>query len=668
MDDERDYRGLTTAAPADASRVERDSSEDRTPGASLDRPVEPADRLFACFVALAIVTIYTPLRSLHSLLTWGLIALLPLATYKDLLLLAGIAWLFHGFFAVSARRWMQRSIAVVGTAVCLTLALYSYLSTILYLIIRRPLTLGLLVAADNLRAIQASAESIINPGLIAALAMAPICTVLIAALLVGLAPEEIRRMRKGFYSSAGLVFVAAYFFAANAWAIRYVPYALLAFNPQWTLASSLFESHTPKVTDPIPAAYMADFEPAGVRRGSSVAVDPAMIRFPLPQARGFNVVLFVMESVGARRVHLFGAPFDDTPNLDELAHHAMVFRRAYVAEAETSAALGAVLSSVYPDHDWPSITQLAPRLAIPGVPAVLASHGYRTAFIHSGQVTFDREGEFINTRGFDQVIAEPRDYATPRDAELLPETIKWIKADPSRPFFVTIWTHDTHHPYVSNLHHDYGVHDANFNRYLNGVRATDDLAGRLAAALRTMGLADRTLLVVMGDHGEAFGEHDQLIHGGSVYNELVHVPLLIENPKLFAQEAVVDRLTRQIDVAPTLLALLGFNSPPTWQGTDVFGADPPTRAYLFAGTGNLTFGLVEGDFKYIYNFRRDFSQLYNLAADRQERNNLASDPAYAEMIKRDRLRLEAWVSFQNAYLARFEDPAHAAAPAESGGS
>jgi arylsulfatase A-like enzyme len=172
----------------------------------------------------------------------------------------------------------------------------------------------------------------------------------------------------------------------------------------------------------------------------------------------------------------------------------------------------------------------------------------------------------------------------------------------------------------------------------------------------------------MGDHGEAFGEHDQLIHGGSVYNELVHVPLLIENPKLFAQEAVVDRLTRQIDVAPTLLALLGFNSPPTWQGTDVFGADPPTRAYLFAGTGNLTFGLVEGDFKYIYNFRRDFSQLYNLAADRQERNNLASDPAYAEMIKRDRLRLEAWVSFQNAYLARFEDPAHAAAPAESGGS
>lgn len=172
-----------------------------------------------------------------------------------------------------------------------------------------------------------------------------------------------------------------------------------------------------------------------------------------------------------------------------------------------------------------------------------------------------------------------------------------------------------------------------------------------------MGLADRTLLVIIGDHGEAFGEHGQLIHGGSVYNELMHVPLMIQNSKLFPQEVVVDRLLRQIDLAPTLLALLGFNSPPTWQGTDVLGADPPKRAYLLAGTGNLTFGLVQDDFKYIYNFRRKRSQLYNLVADPYETNNLASDPAYAEIIKRDHLRLEAWVSFQNPYLARFEGPA-----------
>ena len=78
------------------------------------------------------------------------------------------------------------------------LALYTYLSDILYLIIRRPLTVGLIVAADNLRAIQASAESIITPDLVGALVMAPICTVLIASILVGLAPEELKRMRSAF--------------------------------------------------------------------------------------------------------------------------------------------------------------------------------------------------------------------------------------------------------------------------------------------------------------------------------------------------------------------------------------------------------------------------------------------------------------------------------------
>ena len=650
---------MTSAQSAGALRIDGDTSGSPTPPAQSEYRSGIAEYLFAGFIALAIVTVLTPLRTLHVLLTWRMIALLPLTTFRDLFLVAVLAWFFHGLLAIAKQSRARTAVAVAGWAVCLALALYTYLSNILYLIIRRPLTVGLLVAADNLKAIQASADSIVTPGLVIALAMAPLYTSLIALLLARSAPGVLRRMHRGFYSATGLLLTAFFLIVARAWAFRHVPYSLDSFNPQWTFVSSAFARRAPLVTDPIPYSYLEDFEPKGVRR-SSGAGTPAATRFARPDARGFNVVLFVMESVGANRVHLYGAPFDDTPNLEQLARHAMVFSRVYVAEAQTSAAFGAVFSSVYPDHDWPSITQLAPSLAIPGLPAVLSSHAYRTAFIHSGQTVFDREGEFLSTRGFDQIMAEPRDYATPRDPELLPKAINWIKADPSRPFFVTIWTHDTHHPYVSNSHHDYGVHDASFNRYLNGVRATDSLIGQFAAALRDTGLADRTLLLIMGDHGEAFGEHGQLIHGGAVYNEGVQVPLMIVNPQLFPHEVAVDLLTRQIDIAPTLLALLGFDSPATWQGTDVFGSDPPARAYIFAGTGNLTFGIVEGNFKYIYNFRRARSQIYNLVTDPDEKNNLASDPAYADMINRDHLRLEAWVSFQNPYLARFEGPAQGA--------
>ncbi|HEY2523976.1 MAG TPA: sulfatase-like hydrolase/transferase [Candidatus Binataceae bacterium] len=621
--------------------------------------VDLADYLFAAFVGLAIVTVCTPLRTLHALLTWSLVALLPLATYRDLFLVAALAWLFHGLFAIARPPWARRSVAIAGWTLCLMLALYTYLSDVIYLIIRRPLTAGLLVAADNLRAIQASAESIVTPGLVGALAVAPVWTVLIASILVGLAPEELTSLRKRFYSAAGLAATVLYLFAAHACAVRWVPYSLFSFNPQWTLISSFFERHTPVITDAIPASYFDDFEPGGVRGRPGADSFTVGGLNPAAWPRPLNVVMVVMESVGAERVQLYGAPFNNTPGLVELARHGMVFRRAYASEAETSAAYGALFTSVYPDHDWPSITQLAPALAIPGLPAVLASHGYRTVFIHSGQIVFDREGDFLRNHGFQALMAEPRDYPYPRDPELVTKTLKWIESDPNRPFFITLWTHDTHHPYVSASNRDFGVHDSKFNRYLNAVQATDTLITELAAALQKKGLADRTLLVVLGDHGEAFGDHNQLIHGGSVYDEEVHIPLMIENPVLFPRAVVVDRVMRQVDIAPTLLALLGFAAPAAWQGANALGGRLPPRAYFFAGTGNLTFGLVEGNFKYIYNFPRQLSQLYDLATDPKEKNDLSSDPAYAQMIARDHLRLEAWVSFQNPYLERFEKSAGA---------
>ena len=70
--------------------------------------------LFAALCALTIVTIATPLRTIHALLSWKLIALLPLATCQDLFLVASLAWLFHGLFAIAKRPWATRLIAIAG--------------------------------------------------------------------------------------------------------------------------------------------------------------------------------------------------------------------------------------------------------------------------------------------------------------------------------------------------------------------------------------------------------------------------------------------------------------------------------------------------------------------------------------------------------------------------
>ena len=238
-----------------------------------------------------------------------------------------------------------------------------------------------------------------------------------------------------------------------------------------------------------------------------------------------------MESVGVHRLKLYGAPFDDTPGMIRLAQHGLLFRRMYAPQGSTSEAMAALFSSLYPYLDWYLISSLFPNLAIPSLPGVLADHGYRTAFIHSGQLEFGSQGQFLASRGFGKIIADDKDYDSPHDQELLPRTINWIIAGPSRPFFVAIWTQDTHHPYLAASHHDYGVGNDYLNRYLNAVHDTDALVGHLYSALKQMDLADDTLLIITGDHGEAFGEHGRTLHFSSVYDVELHIPLLIINER-----------------------------------------------------------------------------------------------------------------------------------------
>jgi len=367
--------------------------------------------------------------------------------------------------------------------------------------------------------------------------------------------------------------------------------------------------------------------------------------------------MVVMESVGSRRLHVYGAPYTDTPELDTLSRHALVFDRIYVGQALTSAAMAALFCSVYPYHGWFTVSRYSPDLRIPALPAILENQGYRTAFIHSGQLYYDNNEEFLKDHGFKDIQSEHRDYGSVRDAELVGKAVDWINTDRSKPFFLTLWTQDTHHPYFAASKDDYHVHDSYLNRELNAVHSTDALIGKIAHQIDHMGLSDDTLIVITGDHGEAFGEHGQLIHGFTVFDEETRIPFLIVNPRLVPNRIEVRRIGRQIDIAPTILSILGLAPPAQWQGASLFENDRDRRAYLFSADGNFTLGVVDGDLKFIYDFNRELPQLYNLAADPGETNNLAQQSNYAATVKREYLRLEAWLSFQNAYLGRFADTA-----------
>jgi arylsulfatase A-like enzyme len=369
-----------------------------------------------------------------------------------------------------------------------------------------------------------------------------------------------------------------------------------------------------------------------------------------------NVLMVVMESVGAKRFQLYGAPSDDSPNLTRLARHGVLFERVYAAEAITSSAMAGLLCSIYPYHDWITVTRMAPDLAVKGLPELLVQHGYRTAFMTPAALAYDKEDEFLRRHGFQDVIDNRRSASQPMDAELIANAIQWIKQDPSHPFFLTLWTADTHHPYLSSSKRDYHVNDVYLNRYLNSIAATDRLIAQIADALESMRLADDTLLVVTGDHGEAFGEHQETGHGFTTYDEEVHVPLLMVNPRLFAQPHIVHSVGRQIDIAPTVLDLLGYHPPAHWQGTSLLSGLPPQRAFTFAVKGDYVFGLIDGDSKYIFDYDRNREELYNLSDDPDEKHDLSGEPELASTLRLDHLRIEAWLSFQNGYIGDLIPP------------
>jgi len=210
------------------------------------------------------------------------------------------------------------------------------------------------------------------------------------------------------------------------------------------------------------------------------------------------------------------------------------------------------------------------------------------------------------------------------------------------------WTMQTHFPYfLTDEPRDFGVRNSDLNRYLNALRETDRALGQLLAALEQQQVLDSTLVVVVGDHGEAFGQHGHYVHGVDLYDEEIHVPLMLINRRLFHGETD-STLGGLIDVAPTILDLLGDPLPASWQGQSLFGRDRPGRAYLFTSRSRVLFGYRDAVRKVIYDAGTNTMELYDLQADPGESLNVAGGSPDSVSVARQ--RLAAWVQYQQRFF------------------
>ncbi|MCE3277854.1 MAG: Lipoteichoic acid synthase 2 [Bacteroidetes bacterium] len=375
-----------------------------------------------------------------------------------------------------------------------------------------------------------------------------------------------------------------------------------------------------------------------------------------------NVIVFVMESTPAEYVQPYSGTYKITPELEKHLKESIVFDNVYAHAPATNNSMVSILGSVYPWLSYNSITKEHPDIQIPTISSELKKHGYRTAFFNSADNRFQKAGEFLANREFDnikdcstvecskhfEVNDKNWDFLDGKDDICTSDDMmSWINQEKDKPFFSMMWTYQTHYPYFTSGNEKFYTPDPMFNKYLNAVNHSDQVLGKLLDDLKNNGLSESTLVVVVGDHGEAFGRHNQFNHASGIYEENLHVPCVLINPSFKGEHQ--PGIGGLVDLAPTIMNQLGLPVSEKWQGSDLFTKTESDRVFFFTPWADFLFGYREGDKKYIFNATKNITEMYDLKNDPLETVNIAMQ--YPDKTKVSHMRLAGWVQSLNTHMS-----------------
>ena len=409
----------------------------------------------------------------------------------------------------------------------------------------------------------------------------------------------------------------------------------------------------------------------------------------------YNVLLIVMDSLRADYTTPYGDADAETPRLSRLAEQGVTFVNARSSSSWTRPSVATLLTSLQPSAH--GILTFGDGLAdsLPYLPEILSRSGYRTlAVVNNGMVA----AGFGFARGFDRMsqlfpMRSSEALAARRDPESLAAFVwsryiaSWLRPADPRPFFIYLHEVDPHSPYdppepYASLH-DFG-YDGDAESTLLGLREMrqspdsvdaqdvrhlqsqyrgeiafmDRYLGWVLDRLEALDLARSTLVIVASDHGEEFWDHGSVGHGHSVYEELLRVPLVMRLEGVLPAGRRVRTDVGLVDLAPTLLDLLGIEAPRTMGGESLlpYIAAPedyrPERA-SFARANRPWEALSFGRWKLIRDRSQGDSQpaLFDLEADpREQRDRAAEHPVVVGTLEQMLRRQQ----YENARRARIE--------------
>ena len=378
--------------------------------------------------------------------------------------------------------------------------------------------------------------------------------------------------------------------------------------------------------------------------------DARLVQTPKTEKR--NVVIVLLESTRAESTTPYNEDLETTPFLADLAKKSVLWERAYAVVPHTSKALVATLCGVAPPLDTNN-TESEPGI-IPARCAadLLEDEGYRTAFFQSATEEFENRRELVENFGYEEFYPieemdtegfEEANYFGYEDDIMLEPSREWLEENRDRPFLATYLTVTPHHNYV--VPDTYGTkefaEDEELNSYLNTIRYEDFFLENLFDQYKEMGLYEDTIFIVLGDHGEGFGEHGLRQHDNVIYNEGLHIPFLIHDPRR-PEARRIEAPINEFDVLPTVVDLLGYDiGGGTYPGMSAL-TPPPEDRVLMASCyqENTCLASIKDDEKYVYHYGNRPEEFFELSRDPEERENVADK--HAEEVEARREALLAW--------------------------
>lgn len=375
------------------------------------------------------------------------------------------------------------------------------------------------------------------------------------------------------------------------------------------------------------------------------------------------MVLVSIDTLRPDHLGCYGYEKPTSPQIDAFRRDSVLLRQVIAQAPSTLSSHASMLTSLWPLHHGASIARSsALRPGVETLPELLRRAGFATASWNGGGQLHRSWGL---DRGFDVYVSATDSSSTVDVGEdTLAQQVQaarpWLEGVRRRPFFLFLHTYQVHHPYEAapaqlrqmersyhgglpdrisvrllekinegihplrpgDLEHIEAVYDA-------GILAADSGFGELVRLLKGLGRYEGATIVLTSDHGEAFGERGKVgWHGDALYDEQIRIPLLIKLPGSRLAGMRLDAQVREIDLAPTLLSLLGLPVPPSFSGSviDLAGraADHPPWALASLDGNPHSVALRTRRWKWYEG------QLFDLRADPGERRDLAALHASVE--------------------------------------